>query len=303
MSFKKILSTSLFLLVAFLGAGSAGALTVSPTNFELFLDPGESVTETIRVHNDTDSPIVATIEAEDIRASDEQGNVAIEAPDEGATYSLARWITFSPTSVALGPRGSGEVTFTVSVPPNGEPGGYFGSMLASLSNPLGPEGGGTAVAQRVGSLVLLSVSGDVKEDLKLLEFGAPLFSEFGPVVLTSRIENNGTVHLKPRGFIEVENMFGGEVASLDVPQRNVLPESVRRFDHEFGEKYMFGRYTAKFTGIYGSTNEPLTAITSFWVIPWKLTLLALAVLIVLLWFFFRSRRRIRLALRVLFRGQ
>ncbi len=46
--------------------------------------------------------------------------------------------------------------------------------------------------------------------------------------------------------------------------------------------FAFGRYTAELAVTYGSTNKLITAKTSFWVIPWMVTLAGLAVLVIAL---------------------
>jgi hypothetical protein len=159
------------------------------------------------------------------------------------------------------------------------------------------------VAQKIGSLLLLQVAGEVREQLFLKSFEAPSFSEYGPITLASRFENSGTVHLKPRGFVLIKNMLGGEVAKLNLVQRNVLPNSVRRMETVLDKKYLFGRYEATLIAIYGSTNEPISAVTTFWVIPWKIFLVILAVLMMFIIFFYKTRRRWRSAMRILIKGE
>jgi hypothetical protein len=135
------------------------------------------------------------------------------------------------------------------------------------------------------------------------EFSAPNFSEYGPVALALRLKNDGSVHLKPRGFITITNMFGKEAGTIDIPQSNVLPQSTRKFDLNWGVKYMYGKYTASMTAIYGSANDSLTAVTTFWIVPWKILTVALLALLIVLIVIIRGRHRIALAIRVLKGGQ
>ncbi len=280
---------------------SAGAVSLSPLTFELIANPGETVSNIIRVTNTEDYSIGVNIDVEDFVAVGEEGQVALENPPENLTYSLAKWVTVSPKTFTIGANETVPVEFRISVPLDGEPGGHYSSVLATVSANA-PEGGGVGVTQKVGSLLLLNVAGDVEERLHIAEFSAPEFSEYGPVTILSRFENTGTVHVKPRGFILVKNMFGREVKKLDLPQKNVLPSSIRRVEVPWGNRLMFGRYEATLTAIYGSSNAPISAVTTFWVIPWKIVggiVLGLLILLILL---FKSRKRIRLALRILFKG-
>jgi len=282
---------------------NAEAVTISPLNFELNSNPGDTISNIIRVYNDVDSEITVNMEVQNFVAAGEQGQVLIKGAEDSDTYSLAKWVTLAPQTFTLAPRSSQMVEFTVRVPSDGEPGGHYASILASVSG--SATGGGVGVSQKVGALLLLSVAGEVYENLNLVDFNADSdFTEYGPEKLVARFRNDGTVHLKPRGFVLVKNVFGGEVAKLDLPQLNVLPQSARAVDIPLKDvNAKFGRYEATLAAIYGATNEPLSAVTIYWVIPYKLLAVYGAVILVLLILAYRGRRRLRMALRVLFKGE
>jgi len=220
------------ILVSTLGiTQTAKAVSISPLTFELAANPGEIVSNVLKVTNTEQSPLNVIIEVEDFAAIGEEGQVTLQPDEDNSTYSLANWVTVSPGVFTIPGRGSEIIEFTVNLPIDAEPGGHYASILASVSGSA-PGGSGPSVAQKVGSLVLMNVAGDVKEQLHIAEFSAKPFSEYGPVTITSRFENDGTVHLKPRGFILIKNFFGQEVAKLDLPQRNVLPRSIRRIEEQ-----------------------------------------------------------------------
>jgi len=279
---------------------TAKAVSLSPLTFELTANPGETVSNIIKVTNTDQNPVNVVIEIEDFAAIGEEGQVTLQPGEDASTYSLASWVSVSPRTLTIPGQDSGTVEFTISLPFDAEPGGHYASVLASVSAAQTP--GAVTITQKVGSLLLMNVAGDVEEKLHIEEFSVEPFSEYGPVTILSRFENTGSVHMKPRGFIFIKNMFGQEVEKLDLPQRNVLPRSIRRIEVPWGEKIMFGRYEATLTAIYGSTNQPLSSVTTFWVIPWKIVTAAAIGLIILLSFLIKGRKRIRLALRVLFRG-
>lgn len=275
----------------------AHAVSVSPVKFELSANPGDELKNVIRIYNDSAETVNIVVNVENFSPTGEAGQVVIdeEAPDTG--FSLKSWVTLDTNTFTLEPRTSRTVEFTIAVPENAEPGGHYGSILASVAP--GAAGGGVGIAQRIGALLLLDVSGEITEKMYVAEFGAPSFSEFGPVDLTLRFKNDGSVHLKPRGYITITNMFGKEAGTINIPQSNILPQSVRKFDFPWGVKYMYGKYTATMTAIYGSANESLTAVATFWVIPWKMLAIAVIVLLIVILLLIRGRRRIALAFRVL----
>lgn len=279
-------------------------LTISPLNFELTGNPGDTLTNTLRVFNPTGLDLTVQMTVEDFAVAGEAGQVIVE-PAETESYSLARWITVVPDLFTLPSEGRQNVEFTVTVPESAEPGGHYGTVLATLTAVAGEgEFTGAAVAQKVGSLVLLSVSGDVAEDLVIKEFTAPDFLEYGPVPFVIRFENKGTVHVRPRGFVTITNWRGKKVIDLEFPQKNVLPGSVRKVETSWDTKWLFGKYAATVVGGYGTTNNPLPPrVVTFWVIPWKVTAAAGTGLFVILLFFYLTRRRWIGALGILLKGE
>lgn len=301
---KKILLSSSFtlglLLFALLSVGKAQAVSISPLNFELNANPGDKLTNVVRIYNDIDSEISVKMEVQDFVAAGERGEVLIQ---EGGntTYGLANWVTLSPAAFTIPAQSSQLVEFTVRAPANAEPGGHYGSVLASISGSAVP--GGVGINQKVGSLILLNIAGDVVENLGVSDFEAPAFSEYGPESLSARFTNDGSVHLKPRGFVLVKNMFGTEVAKIDLPQLNVLPQSTRKVEIPLELNNQFGRYEATLAAIYGAANEPISAVTVYWVIPYTLLAIYGGILLVLLVLAYLGRKRLKAAFRVLFKGE
>ena len=69
------------------------------------------------------------------------------------------------------------------------------------------------------------------------------------------------------------------------------------------EGLLFGKYTATLAVIYGSSNEPLSAVVNFWVVPWKILGGAVFALLLLTILLYRTRKRWKTALRILIRGE
>ena len=160
------------------------------------------------------------------------------------------------------------------------------------------EGTGVSLSASVGTLVLVNVSGDVKESAKIAELfvsqkgkRASLF-EYGPLDLTLRIENDGNIHLQPKGTIQVTNMFGKTVYLSQINQdgRNVLPSSVRKFEQSMGGKLMFGPYKLKADVVYGSSNQITSDTVTFWVIPYKIIIGTILIIFLIVFAFRRYNR-------------
>ena len=284
---------------------NAARLLVSPVTFELTANPGDALVNNLRIYNQSDSTIAIKMEMGDFTTVGEKGEVRIE-PAESETYSLTRWISVAPMEFTLGPDEQRFIDFIINVPENAEPGGKYGSILASTAGIISPDEEivGAAVSQKVGALVLLTVSGDVLEKLKIEDFKAPSFLERGPVPFEFRFKNVGTVHVKPRGFGTIADWRGNKVADIEFPQQNVIPGAVRKINTSWDKEWLFGRYTATLVGNYGTSNLPLNPpVIVFTVFPWKLALGTFLPLAATATYFIKTKKRWKMALSILLKGE
>lgn len=288
------------ILMPFLVFAQSVGITVSPLTFELTAVPGETISNAVRVTNPTEGSVIFDMDVEDFTAAGEEGDVIVEV-SEDETFSMRTWTAVEPERFTLGPGETQIVQFTITVPQNAEPGGHYGTILATVKGTLGVTG--AAIAPKVGSLVLLSVSGAIREELFIREFLIPSYSEVGPVPIALRLENTGSVHVKPLGFVVIHDFFGSQVAQIDLPPKRILPGNIRRIDMEWSRRFPIGKYTATLVGSFGISNTPFSAISTFWVFPWKIALEAAGGLIVILAILIKTRKRFATALRVLLKGE
>jgi len=289
-------------------AGSTGqGLEISPPVIELSANPGQTVTTSIRVRNVTKGELIAKGKADDFGASaSEDGQPKLLLDETGATrFSLKFWLQGVP-DLTLAPGELKTTVIKIVVPANAEPGGHFG-VVRFTALPPSLEGTGVALSASIGALILLKVSGAITEKVSLAEFSTtqtttqkgkqPItriasFFEHGPVDFLVRVRNEGTVHEKVTGTIDVKDTFGKKIGSVAVNDKggNVLPDSVRRFEQSLSNKQLFGHYTAALVLNY-SSGKTLAGKIGFWVIPWKLVLLGLVGLIVLFFVLKMALRR------------
>jgi hypothetical protein len=292
-------------------AGEKVALSISPLNFEFTINPGETREDVVKVTNpDSEKTQTITMAVEPFRG-DETGQVTVlDEEEDDPAYSLKQWVTISPKTFTLKPRETRVVTFKTVVPKNAEPGGKYGAIVASTERgEIGQTGAVTV--QKVGSLVLLTVQGFIQYNASARDFytvnntedirdrSPQSLYEKSPVYFLTRLHNNGTVHIKPKGFITISNIFGKKVADIEVPAKNVLPGSDRAQVVEWNDAKM-GRYTATMVLNYGDKNQQITATTSFTVFPWKTGVPIIVGVLVLLWFLIARRARVARALSIIF---
>ena len=278
------------------------SIGISPLTFEISANPGDKVENYLKVYNPSpDTNVQIGMIIEDIAPTGEWGHVIVEAA-ETETYSLAKWISTEPKEFNLAPKEEKFVKFTLNIPENAEPGGHYGTVIAGAKVVAGPGATGVVIAPRIGSLVLLTVTGVLEEELVVKDFSVNRrYFDQGPIPFSISFENKGTVHVKPVALVTITDLRGKKVADLQLAQRNVLPNAARKFDTSWDQKWLFGgKYIATLSGNYGIGNVPLSSqVITFWAFPWKVGLGILILIILLI----LSRRRWLAAFRVLIKGE
>ncbi|MDP3900844.1 MAG: hypothetical protein Q8Q38_00675 [bacterium] len=309
---KFFATVGLFLLAAVIVLpGTAEALTLSPVREEITADPGETVHGELLLINEQEGTKTFYSTFGNFEASGESGTPSFVEGREG----LATWIE-AVSSVTLSQNEQLEVPYTIRIPKNAAPGGHFAAIFWSTVPPRS-QSEGVSIGAKVGSLILLRVSGEIPEGGGVLEFttkGKQGFFSSLPIALEYRFQNGGGDRLKPEGTIRITNLIGFTSATFNAnpDDGNILPQSVRKFDVLWekgkdetkklqgeGEKtggffgglkqewsnIAFGRYTAHLDVVYGAEGERAQASTSFFVVPWRILSILIVILAILSFLF------------------
>lgn len=269
-------------------ANAAQGIEISPALVELNAERGKTYTIKLNVTNVTSSDLVYISSIDDFNAKDESGTPQILMDSNlPATASIKSWVSTMST-FSLKAHKSQTVIAEVKIPNDAEPGGHYGVVRFSGHAPE-IEDSGVGLSASAGALVLIRVSGAITEQASVASFYTSRndeqtsFFEESPIVFVARVTNGGNIHVKPVGSIELRDMFGGLVTTMPIndEKSNVLPDSTRRFEATFNKDWMIGRYSATLTLGYGTTGQALTATTNFWVIPYKVIIVALLALVTL----------------------
>lgn len=264
------------------GSGSVGLEVTSPL-YDYTIEPGKVQQDIVKIKNVGSTEQTYYPEVLDFKSDNKTGTpIFLNKGEDSGTYSLSKWISISAEPVKLAPNQSTAMNFNITVPTDAEPGGHYAGILFSTEPPDPSGSNQIGLASKVGSLVLVRVAGDAKEEAKITSFTTDKeqYEEAG-VKFSTTVENTGNVHVQPKGVITVKNVFGGQVAAIDVNQlsANVLPGSSRVFESSWSDPgFKLGYYTATVTLAYGDPSQTTTATTGFWIIPWKTLLIALVVI-------------------------
>ena len=275
-------------------SNAAQGIQISPTLVELNAARGRTYDIKLNIMNVTASDLVYSESVNDFNSADETGapHIILNS-DLPATASVKTWIATIPDfTIKAGKYKSLDVQ--IVIPNDAEPGGHYGVVRFSGTAPE-LESTGVGLSASAGVLILIRVDGAIVEKASLTSFysvqngNQSSFFENGPITFVTRIQNEGNIHIKPIGGIELRDMFGNLVKTMPVNEdkSNVLPNSIRRFDSQYDNTWMIGRYTANLTLGYGTTGQAITNTINFWVIPWKLILVALLILVTIIFILIR----------------
>src|SRR3989344_6013488 len=277
-------------------------MAIPPRTENLHAKPGETIQTTVRLRNVSQQAQHIVTESSDyVIGADGKTPVPITQQEAAPLrWSLASWMTVSPTQTTLAPNQIGQFDVVIQVPKNALPGGHYAVILHTIAN--GQNGGkngqpiqtqGTsAVSPKVGTLVYVTVEGDIHEEAFIRSFTAPSWVEFGPVPMKYKVENVSDIHITPQASIVIKNLFGGVVDTIAVEQLNIFPYSTREFTTTLDKVWGFGPYRAFLTVPYGTSGKMVRASLMFWMIPYKLILAALVILAALLAIGIAVRRHI-----------
>ncbi len=276
------------------------SITLSPQSLDTAINQGQSTTHVFRITNGSTVAFAIETTPRNFVPSGNEGAIQIE--EEDTPYSLAKWISVSPSGpVTVEPNQTADFEVTISVPENADPGGHFGSVVFSTL-PSNQEGSAASISQELAPVILVRVPGDVKEQASLASFKAlntPVTTE-RDITFETIVKNEGNVHVKPTGTVSIFNTFGKQVASTQVESNNVIPGAERKMSAIWENSgFRLGRYTARLTMVYGNENKLITAETSFIILPLKQVVPAIVALIILAFIIYRIRHRLLLALKVL----
>jgi hypothetical protein len=186
-----------------------GSQTSPRGNFYLLdAQPGETITQSVRVANPNDHPVIAMLEAVDAKTAPTTG---MQLGQPGSAKALtSRWIVVSAPQITLAPDEHRDVPFTVHVPAGLAPGQYLAGISASVplaadganaSTPGGKAGFAMALRFQRGIAVEVDIPGPRAPHLTVS--GAEPEALPGGVTLGIHIANDGNAFAHGSGVIRV----------------------------------------------------------------------------------------------------
>jgi hypothetical protein len=304
---------SFLLITAAMPAAVAGAqnsptgsgLSISPPISEFTINPGDHKTFNITLKNVTVGDVVAKGIINDFEGDGVTGNPKLLSNNAPPTQTSIKKFVSNLDDIPLKKGEQKNVLISLDIPKGTPPGAYFG-VIRYQAVPAGsnaPGAGQVALTASVGAIVLITVPGNLREQVQLTGIhvyhgshdGSLFFAK--PDKIGIEIKNFGNGFAKPFGKVEIQNTFGKEIANYEFnnPKQlgNILPSSSRIFMNNINSIKSPGRYKITTNISYGSGSQVLTTTKTIWYIPaWLAIIIALAIL-ALAYLIYRAYRRIR----------
>jgi len=267
-------------------AQTAIGLSAIPPRLEVTIKADGAVSQVIKVRNESKEERTISTEVRDFIVTDNIGTPTIlsDVDNSNNRWAASSWIQVSPSTVKLKPGETKNLTLTILPPKNALPGGHYAMIVHRPDKSSSLNSTGASIQANVGTLVYITIPGNIKQNAIIEKFTAPSFSEFGPIDFQTTVKNSSDIHIQPVGAITIKNWFGGKTAQLNLEPTNIFPYTTRDFQNTLNKKWLFGRYSANFNAIYGTNGGLISATLFFWVIPWRLLILigaAIAIIITL----------------------
>ena len=291
---------SLLLVGTRVHAEDSKAFSISPPNFEISASPGDVIKNTIKLENLSDSLLTLTVKGENFIAYGEGGQVNLT--EEDSTYSINKWLSFSKTEFNIESHKTYLFEFTLNVPQNAEPGSHYGAVVFANSSPTTETGSVAKVIQEIGALVLIRIPGQISEEANLLSFSpeTPYFTD-PKVKLNALAENVGGIHIKMTPYINIYDLFGNKVKTIEADSHNILPGSKRLFTGE-SDFEGFGYFRATIEMVYSSGEKVLRSETNFYSLNLQRSVPITIGIVVVLGIYITFRKRINKAIKIIIKG-
>lgn len=271
---------------------SGSGLSISPTVSQFSIKPGQSDKLKITLKNTAAGDITAQSFINDFKSDNKTGNPQIITNTTQQTPQSIRDFVIGLNDVPLAKGEQKVINITLQTQPNTPPGAYYG-IIRFKAVPAGsnaPKNGGeVALTASVGTIVLITVPGTLKEQVQLTNIhvysggSEGFFFTRKPNKVGVEVRNLGNGFSQPFGTVELQRTFGKSVYSYQLnntnPRSNVLPESSRIFTDPIKNINSPGMYTVTANVVYGSNATILTLKKTFWYIPLWLLSTVLAIIL------------------------
>lgn len=215
-------------------AGRVPLLTISPFLQQVKIGADEPTKDFfVTIKNDSTEIREIKLSVLDFGSLNDSGGLAFAGANANELikkYGLSNWLQLSTGSLTLGAGETAKITATIINDVTMQPGGHYGSIIASIDGQNIGQGNQISINQKLSALVFVNKQGGEKYDLSLkgVGFSRNIFKL--PNKAELNFTNAGNTHLVPRGTLQLVDGKNHLIASGVINEESaiVLPEAKRR---------------------------------------------------------------------------
>jgi len=219
-------------------AGKSQVITVTPSSTDVSIDPGGGVSKSIDIINGGESAFAIALSTSPYHVTGEEYDPQFtQLP---GTVDASEWVHLSTKSTTVAGNNTLTVPYTIDVPKNAAPGGYYAVLFAETRTDNTQTG--VVSHNKVGNILYITVNGAVKSGGNLTGYKLPLLHFVGPIPIGTKVSNSGGTHFITNITYTVTDFKGNTVfkATFD---RYILPQTEREIKSSFTPQAAVGLYT------------------------------------------------------------
>ncbi|MCH7492153.1 hypothetical protein IID19_00985 [Patescibacteria group bacterium] len=289
-----ILFTGLLLLGSLLAAKPGQAVTISQLIVEINAHPGETVQQLIQLYDDALTGVTVYPSVSNFTEDPNREGSALVLTDPADLKPDRDWVKYDVEQLTLPAEGTlVDFPYRLEIPEDAEPGTHLLSIVFQTRPQESEKSEGSVIyiSANVVTNIFLKVTGATIDKIDA-EFKTGIYTNKSraispnqrnqyfqpktfflktPVDFQLIVSNQGNTHQKPDGNVRIINDFlGGPPEKLLINQESkiILPDNDRTYEvPSFGQGFMFGKYRAKLTLLYGSPLRTVEKEIVFWIMP------------------------------------
>lgn len=274
----------------------ARAFSVQPSLIDVQVGAGKSIASKITVVNPDLGVQTYFLSAGRFETQDNSGIPVF--PSGADAYGEGTWIHFPSSSVTVPAKGKMDVPISIDVPDGTKPGEYDAAVFVSPApSDVVSSVNGASVQAKVAVLLFIDVGGNGVEKVGLLDFSmtnGAVWQDGLWGMYAFRLQNQGNVHVVPKGSVEIRDVFGRIISEGDANPSGarIVPQATRTFQGIVGSAaprtfwqavrleaahFALGPVTFRVQLTPGlAPGQPLSSQFRLWILPWQLGLVVLA---------------------------
>lgn len=234
---------------------SKESITLSPAISKPLAEAGSTLRGSLTVINDGETEYQFLVYARPFSVTSESYDPNYTEINERT--EAYQWVQFEKTNVRLAAGERVEIPYTVTVPKKAKAGGHYAVLFAE-TQPKQAEGTQVTRKKRVGSLLYVTVDGNLINSGSLEGWDAKLWQKSKPIGAAIRIKNDGNVHFQVNSQVTFSNLFNKPRLQLN-QEHFVLPGTTRRISANMEKAPVLGIYKVAGTVKFLDKNEALPA--------------------------------------------